>query len=123
MIVVVFVPYFIRMPPSVARKELAEPHAASQALIQAERFEKGSTLWIEDEEEAWAMVRILGQENTLLRVCNVETGEENEIDLVSLGVFMCSLPSPCVAIIFVVSFVALPAGVCRCVPHQSQRGC
>ncbi len=94
MIVVVFVPHFTRMPPSVARKEPADAHAASQALIQAERFEKGSTVWIEDEEEAWAMVRILGQENTLLRVCNVETGEEKEIDLVSFGVlFMCCLPT------------------------------
>ncbi len=97
LIVIVSVPYFIRMPPSVPGKELVEPHAASQALIQAERFEKGSTLWIEDEKEAWVMVRVLGQENTLLRVCNVESGEEQEIDLVSFGVCMY-MPS-CLAII------------------------
>ncbi len=121
LIVVVSVPYFIRMPPNVAGKELAEPHAASQALIQAERFEKGSTLWIEDEKEAWMMVRILGQENTLLRVCNVESGEEQEIDLVSFGVCMY-LPS-CVAITPVISFLTLPAGVCGCLPYQSQSGC
>jgi uncharacterized lipoprotein len=52
-------------------------------LMSAEKHPKDSHLWVESEQEVWALVKVVRQENTLLTVLNVSTGQKMEVDLVS----------------------------------------
>lgn len=74
--------------------------SVSMKLLRAPSIEAGSEIWAEDEsdggEEVWMLAQVLRQDNTLLTVRKNRTGEELEIDLVSvrgnltsLGVLLC----------------------------------
>jgi hypothetical protein len=66
------------MPPSAPGSP-----SASQMLMSAEKHPKDSYLWVESEQDVWALVKVVRQENTLLTVLNVSTGQKMEVDLVS----------------------------------------
>jgi hypothetical protein len=65
------------MPPSA----LGSP-SASQMLLSAEKHPSNSYVWAKSEQEVYALVKVVRQENTLLTVLNTSTGEKMEIDLV-----------------------------------------
>lgn len=68
--------------------------SVSMNLIRADTMPPGSEIWTEDEtedgEEVWMLAQVVRQENTLLTVRKKKTGEELEIDLVSIC-FSCLL--------------------------------
>lgn len=79
------------MPPSAAAapaRGLVSQPSVSMNLIQAESIPAGSEIWVEDEDdggqEVWMLATVVEQTNTLLTVRKKKTGEELEIDLVSI---------------------------------------
>jgi hypothetical protein len=69
------------MPPSTP----ASP-TASQLLMCAEKHKKDSYLWTQRKQnDVWALVKVVRQQNTLLTVLDKSTSEKMEIDLVSEG--------------------------------------
>jgi hypothetical protein len=66
------------MPPSAPGSP-----SASQMLMSAEKHPKDSYCWAKSEQDVWALVKVIRQENTLLSVLNTSTGQKMEIDLVS----------------------------------------
>lgn len=77
------------MSPDVAPpRGIVSQASVSMKLLRAQPIETGSEIWAEDEsdggEEVWMLAQVLRQDNTLLTVRKKNTGEELEIDLVSV---------------------------------------
>ena len=71
------------MPPNSGRPGM-KSQSSSMNLMRADTIPRGEDIWIEDDELVWALATVLRQENTQLMVRRKRTGEEDEIDLVSL---------------------------------------
>lgn len=75
-------------PEGAPQRGIVSQPSVSMKLLRALPIETGSEIWAEDEadggEEVWMLAQVLRQDNTLLTVRNKKTGEELEIDLVSM---------------------------------------
>lgn len=70
-------------PVGGIKSQPSQSTARSANVIHAKTIDLRSLIWAEDEEDAWVLVEVLRQENTLLTVQGKHTGEERIIDLVS----------------------------------------
>jgi hypothetical protein len=100
------------MPPSAPGSP-----SASQMLMSAEKHPSNSYLWVESkqgesDQDVWALVKVVRQENTLLTVLNTSTGQKMEIDLVRRSSH--NLLRSC---------ATLGCLVLRCANHCSMRCC
>ena len=53
----------------------------SQRFIRAPLFDMSQFVWIEAEEKVWALCTILNQDNTVLKVQDVDSAKVYRIDL------------------------------------------
>lgn len=83
-----------KMPDVAPKRGIVSQPSVSMKLLRAQTIEAGSEIWAEDEsdggEEVWMLAQVLRQDNTLLTVRKKKTGEELEIDLVSV----CGVTNP-----------------------------
>lgn len=72
-----------QMPPNMAPvRGITSQPSMSAKLMRADTIPRGSSIWVEDDEEVWVVADVIRQQNTLLTVRRKKTGEELEIDLV-----------------------------------------
>lgn len=62
-------------------KSLKDERTLSQRFIRAPIFDTSQFVWIEEEEKVWVLCTILKQDNTILRVQDVDTGNVYQIDI------------------------------------------
>lgn len=60
---------------------VSQPSMSAQ-LMRAEIRPAGSKIWMEAERQVWALVEVVSQDNTILKIKRPD-GKPDEIDLVS----------------------------------------
>lgn len=70
-----------RQSQSSRRKSKKDERTLSQRFIRAPVYDKSQFVWIEEEEKVWALCAILKQDNTVLRVQDVDSGNVYQIDI------------------------------------------
>lgn len=62
-------------------KSQKDERTLSQRFIRAPLFDISQFVWIEEDEKMWALCTILKQDNTILRVQDVDSGNVYQIDI------------------------------------------